>query len=199
MKAEEKRRASVAKKSEASDAGEKSEKKSEEELAESMENIAMENMSTIIEVLWNISVVDIESTLRKVCIKVLKDGSASPDARAARAKGLLALGELLLERSVKSQKGLDAFADKLKSEIGAAKKAAKIRQEQADKAKEGGSSSSSSGIPTAAVPTIDDLRTLSVPQLRALLDQLGVDYSDCVEKEDMVKNRSNAAVIGAFI
>ena len=149
----------------------------------SIEDIAMENISTIIETLWNLNVLDVESTLRKVCAKVLKDGSVSPESRSARAKALLLLGELFLEKAIKSRDGIEQFADKLKDDISAAKRAEKMRKEQEKRAAEG----TTGGMPPMTMPTIDDIRQLSIGQLKQLLDQLGVDHSDCIEKEDMVK------------
>lgn len=45
-----------------------------------------------LEVLWNTTALDIESTLRAVCFKVLHDASANRETRALRAEGLAAMG-----------------------------------------------------------------------------------------------------------
>ena len=45
-----------------------------------------------LEVLWNTTALDIESTLRAVCFKVLHDASANRETRALRAEGLAARG-----------------------------------------------------------------------------------------------------------
>ena len=45
-----------------------------------------------LEVLWNTTALDIESTLRAVCFKVLHDASADRETRAMRAEGLAVMG-----------------------------------------------------------------------------------------------------------
>jgi curved DNA-binding protein CbpA len=51
----------------------------------------------ILDALWGTTAVDIESTLRHVCAKVLKDASANRVRRAMRAKALVLLGKLFQE------------------------------------------------------------------------------------------------------
>ena len=49
----------------------------------------------MIETMWNITVMDIEDTLRKSCKKILKDNAVSKDIRKKRAKCLKILGNIL--------------------------------------------------------------------------------------------------------
>ena len=173
------------------DEGEDGAKKEENDqgTSEAMEQLALENMSVIVETLWNISVVDIESTLRSVCRKVLKDGSVSPDSRMLRAKGLLVMGSYFLELSTSSEDGLNEFTGKLVNEMQAAQNAAKIRKEQGKSSSNAQHQSQSSAqMPFGMTPpTPGDINMLTVMELKELLDKLGVDYSDCIEKADLVK------------
>ena len=48
----------------------------------------------MLESMWRVSMLDIESTLRHACNKVLSDQSVDKDARKARAKGLVLMGRV---------------------------------------------------------------------------------------------------------
>jgi hypothetical protein len=47
-----------------------------------------------LEVMWQITSLDLSSTLHEVVVKVIKDKSASPEDRKARAEAIVALGEI---------------------------------------------------------------------------------------------------------
>ncbi|KAJ8603224.1 hypothetical protein CTAYLR_003850 [Chrysophaeum taylorii] len=64
-------------------------------VAEKKQNDAM---LSFLEVMWRISVVDVEATLRAACHKVLYDHSVSPEARIDRAHALIRLGTAFLAR-----------------------------------------------------------------------------------------------------
>uniref|UniRef100_A0A7S3K2U7 J domain-containing protein n=1 Tax=Aureoumbra lagunensis TaxID=44058 RepID=A0A7S3K2U7_9STRA len=55
-------------------------------------------MLSFLEVMWRITVVDVESTLRGACHKLLYDHSVDLDTRLRRAKGLIILGEVFSSR-----------------------------------------------------------------------------------------------------
>ncbi|KAJ3119264.1 hypothetical protein HK100_000394 [Physocladia obscura] len=74
-----------------------------------------ENLGTIVETMWNITVLDVESTLRKVCFKVLKDSSVSREERNARAEGLLIMGQIFQQYSVSFTAGLEEMTQKMKA------------------------------------------------------------------------------------
>lgn len=57
-----------------------------------------EAMMSFLEVMWRISVVDIESTLRSACHKVLYDNGVDFKQRMQRARNLVVLGEAFLTR-----------------------------------------------------------------------------------------------------
>jgi hypothetical protein len=48
----------------------------------------------MIEVMWNMTVIDISGTLREVVMKVCKDTSVSDDIRKKRANAILELGAI---------------------------------------------------------------------------------------------------------
>jgi len=54
-------------------------------------------MMQMMEALWKISVVDIESTLRSACHKLLHDKSVPPEVISLRAKALAGVGQLFME------------------------------------------------------------------------------------------------------
>jgi hypothetical protein len=49
--------------------------------------------------LWSMTSIDIESTLQRVCTKVTHDNFVSADARLARKRGLIRLGEIFTQRA----------------------------------------------------------------------------------------------------
>jgi len=51
-------------------------------------------LPSMIEIMWNITVIDISSTIREVVMKVLKDQSVSSDVRKKRAKAVQELGTI---------------------------------------------------------------------------------------------------------
>lgn len=57
-----------------------------------------EAMMSFLEVMWRISVVDVESTLRSACHKVLYDHSVAFERRIDRARALIVLGTEFLKR-----------------------------------------------------------------------------------------------------
>ena len=51
-------------------------------------------MDSFVETAWNLTVYDIEETLRKACLKVVKDRSVSKIQRKARAEKMVKLGQI---------------------------------------------------------------------------------------------------------
>jgi hypothetical protein len=66
-----------------------------------------EALPHFLETLWNVSALDIESTIRAACFKVLHDVSASAETRRLRAEALAILGRVFQE--AKGPEGADAM------------------------------------------------------------------------------------------
>lgn len=73
----------------------------------------------LLETLWNYTVVDVEATLRSVCVKVLKDSSVPFEDRVKRAEGLLLLGEIFKAHASTEEAGLNEFGAKMSMGMGA--------------------------------------------------------------------------------
>merc|ERR1711924_525627 len=73
------------------------------ELAEKAKAKQAEMMLAMFEMMWRLSVVDIESTLRSACHKVLYDHSVDVSERLKRAQAMRIVGEVF--KAEKSQKG----------------------------------------------------------------------------------------------
>ena len=86
------------------DGGENNEEKANEVRARHQQKM----LPHFLEALWNASALDIESTLRHVCDKVLHDFSVSKPKRGKRGEALAALGKIFQE--VKAPEGTDPMA-----------------------------------------------------------------------------------------
>lgn len=63
-------------------------------------------VGSLMETLWSFTVVDVESTLRSVCTKVLKDSSVPFEDRVKRGEGLLLMGQIFQQSGVSAETGL---------------------------------------------------------------------------------------------
>mmetsp|Transcript_5889 Transcript_5889/g.6990 ORF Transcript_5889/g.6990 Transcript_5889/m.6990 type:complete len:488 (-) Transcript_5889:1693-3156(-) len=71
----------------------------------------------MIDTFFSMSVIDIESTLRKACRKVCMDASVSKEDRVKRAKGLEFIGVIYKKHGSKTSEGLNVLKDKMKGEM----------------------------------------------------------------------------------
>ena len=74
--------------------------------AQEKEQSQKELVDSFVETAWNLTEYDIERTLRKACLKVLKDRSVSKQVRRERADKLLKLGHLFQSTGEKAAKGI---------------------------------------------------------------------------------------------
>jgi hypothetical protein len=80
-------------------------------------NITEQGLESVLETLWNFTVVDVESTLRGVCTKVLKDSSIPFDDRVKRAEGMLIIGEIFQSLAQSAETGLSELESHLKQSV----------------------------------------------------------------------------------
>jgi X-domain of DnaJ-containing len=80
-------------------------------------SLSPESFDSMLETLWNYTVVDVESTLREVCFKLLKDSSVPIETRVKRAQGLLLISQIFMESAQTSDKGLLEIGSKFKQQL----------------------------------------------------------------------------------
>ncbi|KAI8907144.1 X-domain of DnaJ-containing-domain-containing protein [Gorgonomyces haynaldii] len=72
------------------------------------------SVDTLMETLWNFTVLDVENTLRQVCIKVLKDSSIPYETRVKRAEGLYVIGQIFQESQKSAEDALKELTEKFR-------------------------------------------------------------------------------------
>ncbi|KAJ1639098.1 X-domain of DnaJ-containing-domain-containing protein [Pavlovales sp. CCMP2436] len=166
-------------------------------------------MGDMMEALWDVSVLDVEKTLRHACTKVLHDNSTTKPERKRRAAGLRVLAvafEKAVPNDVKSAGMRAAMNEIMKGggmpggfpgASGAAAGAGADTDEE-DGAPSppafgaAGPSSAGAGSPpppaaqTSRVWKEADASALSVKELKAELRARGVAHDQCVEKSELV-------------
>ena len=84
----------------------------------------------MLEVMWRLTVVDVETTLRAACHKVLNDHGASREARVARARGLAIAGRVFRDASAASEYA-GRWRDALRDSVGGGPKSAEASPPEA--------------------------------------------------------------------
>ena len=125
---------------------------------------------SMLEVMWRLTVVDVETTLRAACHKVLNDHGAPRETRLARARGLAIVGRAF--RAAAAASGYSGNAvEALRDTVG------------------GAAAPSAAPAPAPAAPepvSREELSELSVGQLKKLARERGVDVSTALEKAHIV-------------
>lgn len=90
---------------------ERSKAKVQQAQQEAMMKAQMSLMPHVVEAMWSASLIDIESTVKRACKKVLYDkaGSAPKAQKVRRAKGLLLLGKIFMDARAKEGQSTDAM------------------------------------------------------------------------------------------
>ena len=123
---------------------------------------------SMLEVMWRLTVVDVETTLRAACHKVLNDHGAPRETRLARARGLAIVGRAF--RAAAAASGYSGNAvEALRDTVG------------------GAAAPSAAPAPAAPEPASrEEWLELSVGQLKKLARERGVDVSTALEKAHIV-------------
>lgn len=147
--------------------------------------------------LWEITKGDIHNTLRRVCIKVLRDRSVSSDIRRRRASALYKLGEVYASHQVGESKALRELTERLGTQTGFYGAAAETDFSafgQQPSAEEKSNSKDAGGVAAGADPEevlvelvalqsrVDDM---TIKELKQRVAELGGDPSQCIEKSDL--------------
>jgi hypothetical protein len=132
--------------------------------------------------MWYATVLDIESTLRVVCKKVFKDASVSKEVRTRRVEAVLIIGQIF--QAEESKEGAFALSDFKKKFGQAGGPAGFAGEEEADFA---------AGAAEEEQPlSREELHALPAAQLKSMLEEQGIDFSQCVEKSDYVQKALDA-------
>lgn len=95
-------------------AGEGKEKKANEDPMQGMEpHEQAEAAESMLEMMWRLSVIELETTLRSVCKKVLVDTAVDKQARQRRAEALKEVGKIFHKLGGSASAGLSDFGDRM--------------------------------------------------------------------------------------
>ena len=163
---------------------------------------SIEQFAGMIEVLWNMSVIDVESTLRAVCFKLFKDASANKAERVMRAKGMYLMGSMFMEKGVSAEEGIEAFMSQMREQMEMAKAAEAHKQQYEAQAAAAKVEHEAQGASAAAneqqqqqpqqpqqpqrIYTREELAAFKPKDLREILEYRGVSTADCLEKSDFI-------------
>ena len=152
------------------------------------------DMATFMEGAWHISVIDVESTLRTVCKKVLSDTSVPKEARLKRAAAMRRCGEIFLAAESPESVGADGKKKTLREQMEAflgpmmggmdGEMGAWAEGDEGDD-----DDDDDDDLPPstkAKVYSREALLLFSVKELRALMRERGLVAEGCLEKADFV-------------
>mmetsp|Transcript_5937 Transcript_5937/g.7197 ORF Transcript_5937/g.7197 Transcript_5937/m.7197 type:complete len:661 (-) Transcript_5937:942-2924(-) len=161
----------------------------EEELLSKYKNLGLEFM-------WNSSVIDIETTLRKVCRKIFKDLSETHEVRIERAQGLELIGEIYREHGeyvVSPHVGLNIMKTKFGDVLDEELKRQNFdpndsnHDEGAPENKETGKSSVEE-----KQSRLQELEQMDTKQLKRVLESQGISTHDCLDRSDLINKILNS-------
>lgn len=163
-------------------------------------------MGSFLEGAWYVSVVDVETTVRHVCRKVLGDNSLAKEGRRKRAAALKRIGELFLEAASADGKDGEGKAKTLRERLKAflPPEAAAGACSPADAAEAGGGDDDDDDVPDLSDPTDaqppqpppkppsevaldrETLLVMSMKELRAIMKARGLSTDGLLEKTEFV-------------
>ncbi len=132
---------------------------------------------------------DVESTLKHVCNKLLRDKSVTPRTIERRAQALQLLGEEYSRRAVSQDAGLEDFLSRMGASSGLFGQEQSAAQDPAGKTE---NPLSTGGMWTRqrVADAAARVQGMSVRELKEHVAMLGGSCEDCVEKSDL-RNRVN--------
>ena len=185
-----------------------------------MEQLSSSSVEILVEGAWHWCVLDVESTLRSVCKKVLTDTSVSRQVRRRRAEALRVVGRIFVStnspanqvdgKKVNFREQLREFVVNMMppprsdaTEMGRGD-GAEEEEEEAVNMEEGGKAASVEEAEEqiderriAEPHEADDLRSMPVRQLKALAASRELETMHCIEKEDYVQLLMNEQLSGS--
>ena len=151
------------------------------------------DMATFMEGAWHISVIDVESTLRTVCKKVLSDTSVPKEARLKRAAAMRRCGEIFLAAESPESVGADGkkktLREQMEAFLGPMMGGMDAGEMGAWAEGDEGDDEDDDDLPPPAKAKVysrEALLLFSVKELRALMRERGLVAEGCLEKADFV-------------
>ena len=151
------------------------------------------DMATFMEGAWHISVIDVESTLRTVCKKVLSDTSVPKEARLKRSAAMRRCGEIFLAAESPESVGADGkkktLREQMEAFLGPMMGGMDGEMGAWAEGDEGDDDDDDDDLPAPAKAKVysrEALLLFSVKELRALMRERGLVAEGCLEKADFV-------------
>lgn len=175
----------------------------------------VESFMGMLETLWNISVLDVEGTLRKVCRKLFKDASVTREVHVSRARGLEMMGRIFQAKGLSAEEGLGAFSEHIKEQMEAAKNVQQYQDEQKEAAESAEAAQAAAQFAQAQAQAAEaqaraeeaqaraeeaarvleaqqreysreELAALKPSELKRIIADKGRSFADCLEKKDLI-------------
>lgn len=151
--------------------------------------------------MWQVTKMDILSTLNNVCSRVLHDHSQPAERLQKRREGLLILGQEYTAIEMSTKQGMDDLLAKIGMQSGffgpepesaGGGNSDETYNSSPPGSKEGGGAGGSkagggggAGATESPVAIMNKLSEMSVKELKAAIESFGASHADCVEKKDL--------------
>lgn len=156
-----------------------------------------ENLPIFLEAIWHVSVIDIERTITAAVHKVCYDHSVAESMRLRRAEVIREIAEIFMKEAVSKGGSKDPtkkVTEMMELMVPHMRGAGGRPGPAGEAPPEGAASGESGGGPEGGEPraprkehSLEELRTMPVRELKALLRDLGVSEIEAVEKEELVQ------------
>jgi len=168
------------------------------ELERLKERRSAHSMGDFLELMWDMSVLDVEKTLRHACKKLLSDSAVSKDVRRRRALGVRLLAQLLIDAVPPESRAAgmrSAMNEMMGQSYGAGAHTgadADGADDAAEEEEEEGGGTGAGATPAHTAParrtyTEQEASALTAKELKAVLRERGVSTEQAVEKADLVR------------